>query len=98
RSILAAPLGLGLRGATDTASRAGADTSDAAAPDHRAESVQPQAQELSFPLIAPSHVPALNAVYRRRPALAATIGGRQTTIVAAWPPDRRLDASHRVGL
>jgi len=99
RSILAAPLGLGLRGATDTASRAGADTSDAAAPDHRAESVQPQAQELSFPLIAPSHVPALNAVYRRRPALAATIGGRQTSITAAWPPaDRRPDASHRVAL
>jgi type III secretion system YscQ/HrcQ family protein len=99
RSILAAPLGLGLRGATDTASRAGADTSDAAAPDHSAESVQPQAQELSFPLIAPSHVPALNAVYRRRPALAATIGGRQTSIAAAWPPaDRRPDASHRVAL
>jgi len=99
RSILAAPLGLGLRGATDTASRAGADTSDAAAPDRSAESVQPQAQELSFPLITPSHVPALNAVYRRRPALAATIGGRQASITAAWPPaDRRPDARHRVAL
>jgi len=30
--------------------------------------------------------------------LAATIGGRQTSIVAAWPPDRRPDVSHRVGL
>jgi type III secretion protein Q len=43
-------------------------------------------------------VQALNAMYRRRPALAATIGGRQTSIVAAWPPDRRPDVSHRVGL
>ena len=98
RSILDAPLSVGLGGALDTTSRASADPSDGAAPDRSAEIAQPQAQELSFPLIAPSHVQALNAVYRGRRALAATIGGRQTTIVAAWPPDRRLDASHRVGL
>lgn len=98
RSILDAPLSVGLGGAIDTTLRASADTPDRAAPAHSAEIAQPEERELSFPLIAPSHVQALNAVYRRRPALAATIGGRQTTIVAAWPPDRRLEASHRVGL
>jgi type III secretion system YscQ/HrcQ family protein len=99
RSILDAPLSLGPRGAIDTASRASAATSDEPTPDRSAEIAQPQALELSFPLVAPSHVQALNAVYRRRPALAATIGGRQTGITAAWPPpDRRPDASHRVTL
>ena len=99
RSILDAPLSVGLGGAIDTTLRASADTSDRAALAHTAEVAQPAERELSFPLIAPSHVQALNAVYRRRPALAATIGGRQTSIVAAWPPpDRRPDASHRVAL
>ena len=64
-----------------------------------AEIAQPPEREPSFPLIAPSHVQALNAVYRRRPPLAATIGGRQTSIIAAWPPpDRRADVSYRVSL
>jgi len=98
RSILDAPLSVGLGGAIDTTLRASADTSNEAALAHSAEIAQPAERELSFPLIAPSHVQALNAVYRRRPALAATIGGRQTSIVAAWPPDRRLDVSHRVTL
>jgi flagellar motor switch/type III secretory pathway protein FliN/MFS family permease len=99
RSILDAPLSVGLGGAIDTTLRASADTSDRAAPAHSAEIAEPPERELSFPLIAPSHVQALNAVYRRRPALAATIGGRQTSIIAAWPPpDRRPDASHRVAL
>jgi len=99
RSILEAPLGVGLGGALDTTLRASADASDGAALAPRAEIAQPQEQELSFPLIAPSHVQALNAVYRRRPPLAATIGGRQTSIIAAWPaPDRRADVSHRVAL
>jgi type III secretion protein Q len=99
RSILDAPLSVGLGGAIDTTLRASADTSNGAALAHSAESAQPAERELTFPLIAPSHVQALNAVYRRRPALAATIGGRQTSIVAAWPPpDRRPDASHRVAL
>jgi type III secretion protein Q len=98
RSILDAPLSVGLGGAIDTTLCASADTSNEAALAHSAEIAQPQERELSFPLISPSHVQALNAVYRRRPALAATIGGRQTSIVAAWPPDRRSDVSHRVGL
>ncbi len=98
RSILDAPLSVGLGGATDATLRDGADTSNRAALTHSAEIAQPVERELSFPLIAPSHVQALNAVYRRRPALPATIGGRQTSIVAAWPPDRRLDVSHRVAL
>jgi type III secretion protein Q len=98
RSILDAPLSVGLGGAIDTTLRASADTSDSAALAHTAEIAQPPERELSFPLIAPSHVQALNAVYRRRPTLAATIGGRQTSIVAAWPPDRRLDVSYRVAL
>lgn len=99
RSILDAPLSIGLGGANDATLRASADTSGEAAPDRSAEIAQPQAQELSYPRIAPSHVQALNAVYRRRPALAATIGGRQTTIAAAWPPpDRRPDVSHRLAL
>jgi type III secretion system YscQ/HrcQ family protein len=99
RSILDAPLSLGPRGATDTTSHASTETSDDAAPDHGTEMAQPQAQELSFPLIAPSHVQALNAVYRRRPALAAMIGGRQANITATWPPpDRRPGVSHRVAL
>jgi flagellar motor switch/type III secretory pathway protein FliN/sugar phosphate permease len=98
RSILDAPLSVGLGGAIDTALRAGADTSNGAAPAHSADA-QPPERELSFPLIAPSHVQALNAVYRRRPALAATIGGRQASIIAAWPPpDRRPDVSHRMAL
>jgi type III secretion system YscQ/HrcQ family protein len=99
RSILDAPLSVGLGGALDTTLRASADTSNRAALAHRAEIAQPPERELSFPLIAPSHVQALNAVYRRRPPLAATIGGRQTSIIAAWPPpDRRADVSHRVSL
>jgi type III secretion system YscQ/HrcQ family protein len=99
RSILDAPLSVGLGGAIDTTLRASADTSNRAALAHGAEIAQPPERELSFPLIAPSHVQALNAVYRRRPALAATIGGRQTSIIAAWPPpDRRPDVSHRVAL
>ena len=99
RSILDAPLSVGPGGAIDTTFRASADTYERGAPDHRAEIAQPPEQELSFPLVAPSHVQALNAVYRRRPALSATIGGRQTSIIAAWPPsDRRPEASHRVAL
>ena len=100
RSILDAPLSVGLGGAIDTTLRASADTSNWAALAHGAEIAQPPERELSFPLIAPSHVQALNAVYRRRPALAATIGGRQASIIAAWPPpDRRPDdVSHRVAL
>lgn len=99
RSILEAPLNAGLGGAIDTNLRASADTSNGAALAHRAEIAQPPERELTFPLIAPSHVQALNAVYRRRPALAATIGGRQASIIAAWPPsDRRPDVSHRVAL
>jgi type III secretion protein Q len=99
RSILDAPLSVGPGGAIDTTLRASAGTSDRAALAYDAEIAQPPERELSFPLIAPSHVQALNAVYRRRPALAATIGGRQTSIVAAWPPpDRRSDPSHRVTL
>jgi type III secretion protein Q len=98
RSILDAPLSVALGGAIDTTLRASADTSNEAALAHSAEIAQPEERELSFPLISPSHVQALNAMYRRRPALAATIGGRQTSIVAAWPPDRRPDVSHRVGL
>ncbi|HSS84340.1 MAG TPA: MFS transporter, partial [Reyranella sp.] len=99
RSILDAPLSVGLGGAIDTTLRASADTSNGAALAPSAEIAQPAERELSFPLIAPSQVQALNAVYRRRPALAATIGGRQTSIVAAWPPpDRRSDASHRLAL
>jgi len=98
RSILDAPLSVGPAGATD-ALRASADTSNRAALAHSAEIAQPQVQELSFPMIAPSHVQALNAVYRRRPALAATIGGRQASIIAAWlPADRRPDVSCRVAL
>jgi len=96
RSILDAPLGVGLGGALDTTLRASPGTS-ALAP--RAEIAQPTERRLSFPLIAPSHVQALNAVYRRRPPLAATIGGRQTSITAAWPPpDRPADESYRVAL
>lgn len=99
RSILDAPLSVGPGDAIDTISRANAATSDGAAPVYSAEIAQPPERELSFPLIAPSHVQALNAVYRRRPALTATIGGRQTSITAAWPPpDRRPDVSHRVAL
>jgi type III secretion system YscQ/HrcQ family protein len=99
RSILDAPLSVGLGGAIDTTLRASADTSNRDALAHGAEIAQPEERELCFPLIAPSHVQALNAVYRRRPALAATIGGRQTSIIAAWPPpDRRPDVSHRVAL
>jgi type III secretion system YscQ/HrcQ family protein len=99
RSVLNAPLSVGLGGAIDKTLRASADTSNSAPPAHPAEIAQPPERELSFPLIAPAHVQAVNAVYRRRPALVATIGGRQTSIVAAWPPpDRRPDASHRVAL
>jgi len=99
RSILDAPLSVGPGGAIDTTLRGSADTSNWSVPAHGAEIAQPPERELSFPLIAPSHVQALNAVYRRRPALAATIGGQQTSIVAAWPPpDRRPDVSHRVAL
>ena len=99
RSILDAPLSVGRGDAIDTTLRASDDTSKGAALAPGAEIAQSQERELSFPLIAPSHVQALNAVYRRRPALVATIGGRQTSIVAAWPPpDRLADAGHRVGL
>ena len=99
RSILDAALSGGLGGALGTTSRASSDTPDRAALAPTTEIAQPSERELSFPLIAPSHVQALNAVHRRRPALAATIGGRQISIVVAWPPpDRRPDASHRVAL
>ena len=93
RSILDAPLSVDLGGAPDTTMGASAGL----APE--TEIAQPPEREVSFPLIPLSHVQALNAVYRRRPALAATIVGRQTSIIAAWPPpDRRADGSHRVSL
>lgn len=99
RSILDAALNDGLGGAVGTTSRASSDTPSRAVLAPTAEIAQPPEHELSFPLIAPSHVQALNAVYRRRPALAATIGGRQASIIATWPPpDRRPNASHRVAL
>jgi type III secretion protein Q len=56
------------------------------------------------PAVAPAHVPALNAFYRRRPALATTVGGRRAAIMPAWPPesasapDGRALVSHRVTL
>jgi len=93
RSILDTPLSVGLGGAPDTTKGASAALAS------EAEVAQPPERELSFPQIPPSHVQALNAVYRRRPALATTIVGRQTSIVAAWPPpDRRPDGSRRVSL
>jgi hypothetical protein len=99
RSILNAPLGVGLGGALDTTLSASAGRSKRAALAPGTDIDQPAERGLSFPLIAPSHVQALNAVYRRRPPLAATIGGLQASILAAWPPpDRRADASHRVSL
>ena len=99
RSILDAALSGGLGGALGTTSHASSDTPNRAALAPTTEIAQPSERELSFPLIAPSHVQALNAVHRRRPALAATIGGRQISIAVAWPPpDRRPDASHRVAL
>jgi type III secretion system YscQ/HrcQ family protein len=99
RSMLSATLNASLDGALGTILSASAGTSNRAAPVPEAERAPPPERRLSFPLVAPSHVPVLNAVYRRRPPLAATIGGRQTTIIAAWPtPDRRPDVSHRVAL
>jgi type III secretion system YscQ/HrcQ family protein len=99
RSILDAALSSGLGGALGTTSRASSDTPNRAALAPATDIAQPEERELSFPLVAPSHVQALNAVHRRRPALAATIGGRQVSIVVAWPPpDRRPDASHRMAL
>jgi type III secretion system YscQ/HrcQ family protein len=98
RSILDAPLSIGLGSVIDTNLRASADTPKLVAPISPAETAPPAERALTFPRIAPSHVQALNAVYRQRPPLAAMIGGRRMSIVAAWPPDRRLDASHRVGL
>jgi MFS family permease/flagellar motor switch/type III secretory pathway protein FliN len=98
QSMLGASLSAVL-GGLDTTARARADTSTPAAPDPTAEIAQHTEREPSFPLIAPSHVQALNAVYRRRSALAATIGGRQISIAATWPPpDRRPDVSHRLAL
>jgi type III secretion protein Q len=38
------------------------------------------------PVVAPAHVSVLNAFYRRRQALTATIGGQPATIESAWPP------------
>lgn len=99
RSILDAPLSAGLGSVPDTSLRASADAPNRAALAPSAEVAPSQEQALSFPLIAPSHVQALNAVYRRRPPLSAMIGERQIGIVAAWsPPDRRSDASHRLAL
>lgn len=99
RSILAAPPGVSLGGALETPLRASAGTSSWPTLASGDEVAQSPEHGLSFPLIAPSHVQALNAVYRRRPSLTATIGGRQTDISAAWlPPDRRPDVSHRLGL
>ena len=99
RSILNAPLGVDLGGALDTTLSASAGRSKRAALAPGTDIDQPAEHGLSFPLIAPSHVQALNAVYRRRPPLAATIGGLQATILAAWPPpDLRADVSHRVSL
>jgi type III secretion protein Q len=48
------------------------------------------------PVVAPAHVSVLNAFYRRRQALATTIGGEPATITSAWPPppaDESDDAS-----
>lgn len=99
RSILDAALSGGLGAALGTTSRASPDTPNRAAVPPTTEIAQPSERELSFPVIAPSHVQALNAMHRRRPALAATIGGRQISIAVTWPPpDRRPDASHRVAL
>jgi len=103
RSMLGASLSAVLGGPRDTPLRESPETSNsvapAPAPAPEAEIAQPVERELSLPLIAPSHVQTLNAVYRRRPALAATIGGRQISITAAWPPaDRRPEVCHRVAL
>jgi type III secretion protein Q len=38
------------------------------------------------PVVAPAHLSVLNAFYRRRQALATTIGGEPATITSAWPP------------
>jgi type III secretion protein Q len=55
-------------------------------------------------VVTPSHVSVLNAFYRRRQALTATIGGQPATIMSAWPPtpvdasDGRALVSSRVTL
>jgi MFS family permease/flagellar motor switch/type III secretory pathway protein FliN len=98
-SMLGASLSAVLGGGLDATAHARAGTSTPAAPTPTAEIAQHPEREPSFPLIAPSHVQALNAIYRRRPALAATIGGRHVSIAATWPPpDRRPDVSHRLAL
>jgi type III secretion protein Q len=75
----------------------------AAAPDP-SQRITRSGGALSPPVVPPAHVPALNAFYRRRRALATTIGGRLATIVAAWPsgpagaPDERARVGCRVTL
>src|SRR5262249_20531870 len=88
-----------LDGAVGTTLHASAGTSREATLAPPAEVAHAAERRLSFPQIAPSHVQALNAVYRRRPPLATTIAGRKPTTPAAGPPpDRRPDVSHRVAL
>jgi type III secretion protein Q len=52
--------------------------------------IQPTAQGGGGPplpsAVTPAHVSVLNAFYRRRQALAATIGGEPATIMSTWPP------------
>jgi type III secretion protein Q len=49
----------------------------------------------SPPYVAPTHVRALNAFYRRRRPLTATIAGRPATIVSDWPGAVRHAAAWR---
>lgn len=41
---------------------------------------------LALPAISPAQLKALNAFYRRRPALAFPVAGHTATIAASWPP------------
>ncbi len=41
---------------------------------------------LALPVISPAEVAAINAFYRRRPAVAFPLAGYKATITASWPP------------
>jgi type III secretion protein Q len=57
----------------------------------------PPESRLALPAIALGEVDAINALYRRRPALTFSVAGRAATMTASWPPESE-DAAGRYRL
>jgi type III secretion protein Q len=70
-----------------------------AAASDQAHVTAPPGEDVLLPVITPSHIPVLNAFYRRRQPFSTAIVGRSATVSLAWRPmDEHAPMSRRLML